>query len=303
MLLYYIITAFQFVLITAIYWMLPNLTRPTIPFGVRIPLAHANEPAIATERRQYRTRLLLVAVLVIAAIIGFALLTDKALALTFGVVALAIAFWAVYYYSHRRLQAVKGAAGWFAGTHQVVMASTEVRSLTAAVSWPLLIVAVGLILLTAALGIWLYPALPEQLNTLFDANGVANATTQKSVLSAFIPLIVQIVLTTLLGGLVLLTGQMRQDIDVEEPAASAQQQKQLMRTFGRGLLLVAVCIDLTLLLIALRIWGLLPVDGLPVAYLALPVLLGAVGFVVMLVKSHPCYRRSGSGGAAWVRQS
>ncbi len=156
--------------------------------------------------------------------------------------------------------------------------------MTAALSWPLLAVAIGLILLTAALGIGRYPDLPAQLNTHFDANGVANTSAQKSVLSAFFPLIIQIILTALLGGMVALTGRMRQYIDVEEPVASAQQQKQLMQAIGRGLLLIAVCIDLTLLLTALLIWGLLPSDGLTVVYLALPALLGAVGFVVMVAR-------------------
>jgi hypothetical protein len=52
----------------AIALMLPSINNPTVPFGVRIPAQHANDPVVRRQTRIYRGRVL--ASGIIAAVIG-----------------------------------------------------------------------------------------------------------------------------------------------------------------------------------------------------------------------------------------
>src|SRR5947199_8808613 len=42
------------VALLATAWLMPSLTKPTLPFAVRVPAEHAGDPVIAGQRRRYR---------------------------------------------------------------------------------------------------------------------------------------------------------------------------------------------------------------------------------------------------------
>lgn len=35
-------------------WLMPSLSKPTLPFGVRVPARHADDQVIVEQRRAYR---------------------------------------------------------------------------------------------------------------------------------------------------------------------------------------------------------------------------------------------------------
>ncbi len=254
------LSLFMDVTIAALYILMPSLVFPTVPFGVRVPLAYARHPAVMEERRRYTLRLSVLAAGIL--VVDFALygLTRWAPLHALGMLLLVAGCWGVYYLSHRRLAHVKADQSWFADTRQAVIASVAPRPHgPSRMALDFLALPAAVILLTLAIGIWRYPALPGSLHYAMPA-AFGDWRLARTPLTALLPVVFQLVVTLVFAGATSLRGIGPLGIDVEDPAGS-QRQAQLIAQIIQVLLgLLALGIDAALLLAGLVGWGLLAIS-------------------------------------------
>jgi uncharacterized membrane protein len=294
-----VLSVIVYILIAVFLFLLPYLVFPTVPFGVRIPLAYANDPAVSAERRRYTRGVgILAAGLLLADIIDFWSLGRWQPQHQFSIVFLIIGSWVIYYLSHRRLTQIKIEHQWFAGKPQAMAASAEPRSKAPSkLFWIFLALPCVVILLTAVLGAWRYPALPPTLHFSFPGS-LGDWTLAASPLNAFLPVILQCLFTLLFAGLAWLCNFGSQPIDVEDPAGSQRYQQINVQIIQILLLLLALGLDSAFLLAGLIGWGLLQAGS---TFMELAILAPLAGLLivapVLLMGFHANPRLpAGSGG-------
>lgn len=287
MTLYYVIQTAILALLIGIAWMMPALVRPTLPFGVRIPLAYAQEPAIAAAVRDYRRLLLIGGVLVVAVSLALALALGQPFLLNLGIFAALILSWIAYYRAHRQIATRKAAERWYEGLRQGIAVDTTLRSAPSAFPLVWLLPTVAIAVLTLALGLWRYPALPATLALHYRADGTPDRFGAKSVWSAFSPVIVQWVVTALLLALAAVSGRFRADLDIEALDQSVAQHRRMVGAMQRTLLLLTAGVALTFLGVSALVWGLFPAVGPTLALLTIVPILGIVGAVLLIVRATP----------------
>ncbi|AUG81698.1 hypothetical protein CFP65_7094 [Kitasatospora sp. MMS16-BH015] len=245
-----------FVLLLA--WLMPALAAPDLPFGARIPLARREEPVLAAERRGYHRRLalsggaVLAAGCVLAATAGPRPHPALLLAPAFAALAATLT---CYVLARRAVLAAKQAGGWYEGLRQGVATDTSLRTGPHPVRWLWALPALLITLATAVLGALRYADLPARLPTHFGADGTADQFAAKSPLSAFAPVLAQLLVTAVLSACVRATARSRADLDPARPATGAARHRRYLARLGAALLVLAAAVDLTLLLAARSIWS------------------------------------------------
>jgi uncharacterized membrane protein len=268
------------VLFLVIAWLMPALTQRTLPFGVRVPAQYATSPLIAERRTAYRRWIVLAG--------GLVLLVGVVLSVVFGVwfgpimqlVAIAVVA-PGYVHARRAIQAAKQRENWFAGLRQGIATDTSLRSDPERFPWLWAVPALLVLLFTAALGIARYPDLPPMLAVHFNSAGDVDRVVPKSVGAAFTAVFVQAGVTALILVLTSLSFRSRPDIDAAAPVASARRGRVFVQRMARGLLVVAACVNVTLLLATAQIWEIIHTRS--VLLLVLPVVVGVLvllGFAV-----------------------
>jgi uncharacterized membrane protein len=278
---------FPVLLIGVIQWSMPSLVPLTVPFGVRIPAARANEPVIAEQRRRYRFGIAAVTVIMSAAVL---LAADRPVVDGLAVGAELVASLVLYLLARSRITAVKAREDWFGGLRQVTIADTSLRTDPERFPWLWIIPSVALLAATTIWGIVEYPRMPARLATHFGASGHADHYAAKSIGSAFGLVLVQALMTALVLSLtpVLLRSGAR--LDAEDPQATLRHRR-FVSAMARALQVLAACVNVTLLFGALVTWKVITSFGLTgIAMSALPSLLGTV--VVLVVAF-----RTGQGGS------
>jgi uncharacterized membrane protein len=261
----------------------PAITRPTVPFGVRVPAERARATVIRRERHAYywRTAVIGACCTITAVLLGgygswwltrIILLLE--LASDFG------CFWI----ARRKITEVKHAEDWYAGHRQVVATDTSWRTDPPRFPMRWLIPALTVIAATVIVGVLRYPDLPARLAVGFGRHGAP-----KSVVSAFAIVVGQLYVTLLWTGLMLIVYRSRPDIEATDPVASTRRYRGFLAAFSRAVLTLLALVNLTLLLVALRDWQVYRLSG-PGS--ALPVLPFAVGLLVLAVVAF----RTGQGG-------
>lgn len=279
-----IISASVLFVMLAFVWIMPSLTQPTLPFGVRVPAERADDSHIARIRRGYRSTLIGAFIVCVGAM---AALRD-----TVSVVWLAqglallgvICFAAAYYVAHRRLQGVKARENWYAGQREALVANTDTQSGRLTFPWAWLLPALLALGATIVIGVLRYPKLPATIPTHFDINGKPNGFAAKGPAAFLLPAM-EVALTILFAGLTWLILRSRYDIDPADPEASSAQQRGFRLRWSRALLLFAALTNIALLLGALLTWQILPANRPGTfAILLAPeavILLGALGLAIV----------------------
>ncbi|GAA2678819.1 DUF5808 domain-containing protein [Nonomuraea recticatena] len=237
-------------LITIVMAALPALSRPTLPFGVRVPAERASDPVIIAERRVYAR--LIVAAGVVAAALSFEVLA---------VVALVPVDLLLFYRAHRRVARAKQEGRWQAGHRQRVTVDTSFRTDPVRIPWRWALPALAVLLSTAALGWSRYGGLPATLPA-FGGYGVDPARRVATTMpSAFQPVFLQAAITVLTLALMLVSLRARPDLDAARPRGSARRYRTYLRGIAVLSLLAAACLNLGLLISALQLWGVVEPSG------------------------------------------
>jgi uncharacterized membrane protein len=283
-----ILSAVIFVLIAGLLLLLPFLVFPTLPFGVRIPLARAQDPAVTAERKHYLLRLGVLAGGLFLADIVLGSLAQRQMVRPLSIMVLIIGGWGVYYLSHRRLAQVKTSERWFADTRQAVAASATPRPPTPSrLLRVLLALPCAVLVVTVVIGAWRYSTLPANLQFVFPGN-LGDWTVATTPVNAFLPVIFQGLFTFFLAGLAWSRDFGSQPIDVEDLAGSQRYQHLNTLTLQVLLLLLALGLNGAFLVAGLAGWGLLPVSRVLTEVLILAPLAGWLIVVpILLLRSRP----------------
>ncbi len=271
----------------------PLGTRPSLQFGVRVPPEHAKSPVIRRERRAYQRRSILIAIVALAALIalgGHVPRWPSRLILVIEVAADLSCFW----WAHQQIAKVKSAEGWFAGRRQMVVTDTSWRSEPEAFPARWLLPAVAVIVATLIVGVVRYPHLAVYLTR-------GDHRVQTSPASAFAVVVGQLYATGVWTGLLVLVYRSRPDLDTANPAASLCRYRKALGAFGRAGLILLACVDASVLLFALHLWGVLHLSGGANLVVALPVAAGLVGFLVTVVGAGKARARTLAGAVATDR--
>ncbi|WP_029421776.1 DUF1648 domain-containing protein [Alicyclobacillus macrosporangiidus] len=277
--------------------LLPAVVPKTLPFGVRVPLAHANHPAVASATRRFYRRLAVIAVLSIAIDLAALLLPATAAFLSGQavVVLAAVACYANYYAAHRDLRRVKAAEDWFAGTVQVVAADTQPRR-APSLWWA--VPSLAIFAAIVAIGIWRYPALPDRFPTHFGIDGTPNQWSTKSIGSAFGILIPNALFIAICLFAHLALYATRVDVDPQDPRTSVAEQLRQRRVWIAASWWSCAFAQAGLGLAALLLWGLLGgASGWSVLVIPTVILVGTIAPWIAATARSARARRNGAADA------
>lgn len=154
----------------------PSLSRPTVPLGVSVPSARADDPVVRAAVARYR---IAVGVLLVIALAGALATMRWPLAFAWWTLGFCAAGMVAFVVCRRPIRRAKAEQGWYDGV-PVRLAATLTRADPAPVSWPLHLFAVALPLLSALVVAVAYPSLPDPLPTHYTAGGVPDAWEPKS---------------------------------------------------------------------------------------------------------------------------
>lgn len=235
-------------------WLLPGLNQPTLPFGVRIPIARRTAPVIGHQGARYRRQVAAASAVAAGAGLLTALTGQPWPVLAGGAVIMVVTALA-YGRAHRAIAATKRAEGWYDGLPQATAVDTTLRTRPEPFPWRWLIPALVVVAATAAVGIVWYPKLPDLLAVHIDAAGVADRRVPRSVLTAFSPVFLQVLLTGLLVLVCWAGFHARADLDPGDPTAAGTRHRRFISGFARHLLVLTACVDASLAVVAWSIWS------------------------------------------------
>ena len=273
----------------------PAITRPTVPFGVRVPAERARATIIRRERHAYYWR---TAALGVGATITAVLLQGHGSWWLSRIILLLLvaADLGCYWLARNKITAVKRAEDWYAGHRQVIATDTSWRTDPPRFPVRWLIPALAVIAATVIVGVIRYPDLPARLAVGFAGSGPGSGPgngqshgTPKSVVSAFGIVVGQLYVTLLWTGLMVLVYRSRPDIEATDPAASTRRYRRFLAACTRAVLTLLALVNLSLLLAALRTWQVYRVSGFGSALPVLPFVVGLLIFATTAV-------RTGQGG-------
>jgi len=273
-------------LVLVLALVLPSINSPTVPFGVRVPAQHADDPTVLRATRNYRWRVLVGGIIAGALGIVIYAVTGETLLLPLSVLALVGIWYGCFFLAHHEIQAAKAAGAWYEGRHQGISVDTGLRTEPPRFPWLWLAPALIVILATAVIGMIRYPSMPEMLAVHYGANGVPNRLAAKSVGTAFSLVFVQIGVTALLVGIaVAIFFRSRSDIDPARPVSSAAWHRQYMSLGAKALLGLVAMIDVGMLGSSLLMWtGTVTVWAKLV--IVLPILAAVVVALVILARNN-----------------
>ena len=273
-------------LVLALGLVLPSITSQTVPFGVRVPAQHADDPTVARQTRLYRWRMLLGGIAAAGVGVVIYALTGQTLLLPLTVLLVVGVWYGCFFLAHHEVQAAKAAGDWYEGLHQVIAADTDLRTDPPRFPWLWLAPALIVTLATVVIGVVLYPSMPEVLAVHYGAKGVPDRVAAKSVGTAFSLVFVQIGVTALLVGIAAaIVFRSRSDIDPAHPVASARWHRQTMSLGAKALLGLVAMIDLGMLGSSLLMWTGTVTSWAPLV-VVLPILAGVVTAIVVLARNN-----------------
>ena len=273
-------------LVLVLALVLPSITGPTVPFGVRVPAERADDPTVVRATRIYRWRVLVSGI--VAGGVGVVIygVTGETLLLPLSVLVLVGVWYGCFFLAHHEIRAAKAAGGWYEGRRQGIAVDTGLRTDRPQFPWLWLAPALIVTVATVVIGVIRYPSMPEMLAVHYGANGVPNRLAAKSVGTAFSLVFVQIGVTALLVGIaVAIFFRSRPDIDPARPVGSARWHRQYMSLGAKALLGLVAMIDVGMLGSSLLMWtGTVTVWAKLV--IVLPILAAVVVAVVVLARNN-----------------
>ncbi|HEY2762913.1 MAG TPA: DUF1648 domain-containing protein [Pseudonocardiaceae bacterium] len=272
-------------LVLVLALVLPSITSPTVPFGVRVPAQRADDPTVVGQTRLYRWRVLVSGI--VAAGVGVVVygVTGETLLLPLSVLVLVGVWYGCFFLAHHEIRAAKAAGGWYEGLHQAIAVDTGLRTDPPRFPWLWLAPALIVTLATVVIGVISYPSMPEMLAVHYGAKGVPNRWAAKSVGTAFSLVFVQIGVTALLVGIAAAIFRSRPDIDPARPIGSARWHRQYLSLGAKALLGLVAMIDAGMGGSSLLMWTGTVTSWAPLV-VVLPILAAVVAAVVVLARNN-----------------
>ncbi|BCL83068.1 membrane protein [Ktedonobacteria bacterium brp13] len=279
----YVVFSILLLFILGLYWFMPAIMPPTLPFGVRVPPDRSDAAVITGASRDYRVGVLVSGLLSLA--IGwFCAQTISPILGGSGELILALVLLMLNYYSaHLRIKRVKARERWYEGVHQVIIADTEAHTQPGKPNKALLLLPVLLFVIMVVIAIVRYTALPAQVPTHFGLNGEPDRWSSRLTAVIMMPAI-GACMTALLIWISLAVTRARQQIEPSNPQADIQYQRKVRQLMRNMILWIATFVNLTFLLVELNITLVLPTntDNMSLLLLLSPTLLIIVLLAVML---------------------
>lgn len=284
-----ILSAMTVLLLGVMLLVMPAITLRTLPLGVSVPQAHTGDPAVRSAVRRYRTGVVAAAVLslALAAVLsGFAPIAGT-LVPTLAMVVLGAA---AYLAARRGIQRAKREGGWYDDVPVRLSASvTPDRAARVAIAPAWYLVALVVLGVVAAIGVAIYPTLPNPLPIHWNAAGRADGYAEKSIWSVFGALLTAVGLVVLLYVVALASrvspARVRVGGDPQTAAARTHAQLHVMQELLGWLALV---LALMMGVVALLGWLAPAASGaMSIAVVAMVVLVFAL-LVLFLMR----YRRA-----------
>jgi uncharacterized membrane protein len=272
-------------LVLAIALVLPSISSPAVPFGVRVPPQRVGDATVVRQTRLYRWRVLLSGIVTGGVGVVVYGATGETLLLPLSVLVLDGVWYGCFFLANHEIRAAKAAGGWYKDLHQGIAVDTELRTNPPRFPWPWLAPALIIIVATAVIGVISYPSMPDTFAVHYRANGLPNSVAAKSAGSAFSLVFVQIGVTALLAGIAAAIVRSRPDIDPAHPVGSARWYRQYMSLGAKALLGLVAMIDLGMLGSSLLMWTRTVTPWAPLV-VALPILTAAVAAVVVLARNN-----------------
>ncbi|WP_188302824.1 DUF1648 domain-containing protein [Streptomyces sp. CBMA123] len=235
-------------------WLMPALTGPTLPFGVRTPPAHANAPVIAEQRRAYRWWVGGVGGAVLAAELVCCLVFPSTPLFAGASTAIAVVSTAGYLRARRAILTVKLGEDWYRGLRQVVAVDTTLRTEPVRYPWRWAAPALLVPVFSAVLAAVEYPSMPDRLPMHYATHGEADRLADKSIGTAFAPVFIQLALTGLLLLVTRLALRSRAALDPARPATSAARHRRFVVRTAGSVMLLGACVNLGMLAAAWQTW-------------------------------------------------
>ncbi|WP_030982983.1 DUF1648 domain-containing protein [Streptomyces sp. NRRL S-1813] len=239
--------------VLAVAWLTPSLTSPTLPFGVRIPAARADAPVIAEQRKRYRWLVGMAGGALVALNVGLSATTHLVRPGVVPVLILAV-FLAAFSRTRVAIAAAKRDEDWYRGLSQGVVTDTSLRTDPEPFPWLWSIPALLIVAGTVMTALVLYPSVPDRLAVHFNASGIPDHFATKSVGSVFFPVFVQAGVTATILVLAWFSFRARPELDPARPADSARRHRRFSVRAVISLLVLAACVDLSMLAGAWPIW-------------------------------------------------
>ncbi len=193
-----IVTLLIVILIGAMFFAMPWLTRPTIPLGVSIPSTRVSEPVVIRAVKRYRIGMIVVTlVAVLVGILGAAFAPLAAALLPIAVIL--VGTLVVYLTSRRLIQHAKRDGDWY---HDVpvrltaTVTSVDRRRIPPALGW--YVAAIVVLMAAIVIGAAIYDSLPDPIAVHWNADGVADRFAAKTIWSVFGPILLGIGVVALL---------------------------------------------------------------------------------------------------------
>jgi uncharacterized membrane protein len=242
-------------LVLVLAMVLPSISSPTVPFGVRVPDQRADDPTVVRQTRVYRWRVLVSGIA--AAGVGVVIygVTGETLLLPLSVLVVVGVWYGCFWLANHEIRTAKAAGGWYEGVRQGIAVDTGLRTDPPRFPWLWLAPALIVTIATVVIGVLRYPSMPATLVVHYDANGVPNRVAAKSVGAAFSLVFVQIGVTALLVGIAAaIFFRSRPDIDPARPVGSARWHRRYMSLGAKALLGLVALIDVGMLGSSLLMW-------------------------------------------------
>ncbi|HTI14437.1 MAG TPA: DUF5808 domain-containing protein [Dictyobacter sp.] len=261
MIIEYVIPTLIFIFIFFGHWFMPDIMPSTLPFGVRIPPERVDEPIIKQIRQNYRTGLLLIAILMIA--IGiWLIIAYTPLFINVGTPFVAILLMGTdYVLAHQRLRRIKEREGWYNGLRQAIATNIQAHDQQKTrIFSPWLISSIIILIMTIALTIVRYPALPAVIPTHFNAAGVPNGWMNK--FSGVVSLsLTNILITAFFIVLIRYLPRTRIQLDPSNAERDLQRQLQQRQLVNKLLAITSLIINASFFFISLQTLQILPTNA------------------------------------------
>ncbi len=264
-------TLFVFI-IGIIIAMVPYMTEKSVIFGVRIPLEYINSNTVNKMKKTY-----LFIVLILTAIFTvITLITPYIFIISLMPLFIIIVEFMVYLPEHYRLKKIKSSEHWIMNGNVNENKITGIFN-TEKAKFPWFFGIPG-ILITISIfitGLLYYKNIPHKFATHFNANGVPNAYSIKSIGSVFILGFISIVTTAMI--ILLAYAIYKTSLKTDNASSNGEKKAMLFRErMVYTVLLIPAFINSTLLISSFQMWGILKknilVDLIPIFLMVVLVL-------------------------------